>query len=105
MAGLFSKDAGFEGGKFLVQRRDGSVPEWPWFVLGARDPAAPRALRAYADEAERLGMDPKYVFDLRCLAYDFEKYRAEHGNGDPDAPRHRVDDPEVVAKLARSKGA
>ena len=25
--------------KFLVQRRDGSVPEWPWLVMGAADPA------------------------------------------------------------------
>jgi hypothetical protein len=49
------------GGKYLVVRRDGSVPEWQWFVLGSRDPAAPDALRTYADRAAQLGMDPEYV--------------------------------------------
>lgn len=85
--------------KFLVTRRDGSVPEWPWLVMGARDPAAPAALRAYADEADRLGMDPEYTADLRALADDWDDWRAKHGEGDPDAPRHRVDDPDVVAAI------
>lgn len=92
------------GGKYLVQRRDGTVPEWPGFVLGAKDPAAPVALRAYADEAERRGFDPRYVADMRELADDFEAYRAEHGQGDPDAPPHRKDNPEIVARIASGGG-
>jgi hypothetical protein len=85
--------------KFLVTRRDGTVPDWPYFVLGARDPAAPAALRAYADEAEKRGMDPAYVADLRFQAADFERYRHEHGDGDPDASPHRPDDPGTVARI------
>jgi hypothetical protein len=101
MARLFSKTQGYEGGKYLVLRRDGTVPEWPYFVLGAADPVAPAALRAYADGAEKLGMDPQYVADLRELADQFWAWRAEHGEGDPDAPRHRVDDPQVIARMKR----
>ncbi len=84
--------------KFLVMRRDGTVPEWPYFVLGARDPAAPAALRAYAAEASKLGAgDPEWHDDIRGLADDWDLYRAEHGDGDPGAPPHRQDDPAVVA--------
>jgi hypothetical protein len=85
--------------KFLVVRRDGTVPDWPYLVIGARDPAAPAALRAYADEAERLGFDAEFAADVRGQAADFERYRAEHGDGDPDAPAHRPDDPETVSRF------
>jgi hypothetical protein len=83
-------------GKFLVVRRDGTIPSWPHFVLGARDPAAPFALDSYADEAERLGYDPEMVADVRQLAKEFRGYRGTHGAGDPDAPPHRTDNPEVL---------
>src|SRR5215467_4596370 len=83
--------------KFLVIRRDGSVPEWPYLVMGARDPAVPPALRAYADAAH--GMDEEYLSDIRALADSFEQYRMIHGPGDPDAPPHRPDDPEVVRMI------
>lgn len=36
MAGTFAKGQKIVGGKYLVQRRDGTVPPWPWFVLGAQ---------------------------------------------------------------------
>jgi hypothetical protein len=85
--------------KFIVMRRDGTVPEWPYFVLGARDPAAPTALRAYAVAAKLLGMDPAYAEDLRGQADDWDAYRREHGEGDPDAPPHRKDNPHVVSLL------
>lgn len=87
--------------KFLVMRRDGTVPEWPYIVMGGRDPAAPTAIRAYADKAEELGMDSEYVHDLRGLADDFETYRQTHGNGDPDAPPHRTDNPDVISRFKR----
>jgi hypothetical protein len=87
--------------KFLVVRRDGTVPEWPYIVMGGRDPAAPAALRAYADTAHELGMDEEYVADLRGLADDFDAYRHDHGAGDPDAPPHRPDDPFVIARFGR----
>jgi hypothetical protein len=86
--------------KYLVVRRDGTVPDFPYLVIGARDPAAPAALRAYADEAERLGIgDPEWRADIRGQADDFGRYRAEHGDGDPEAPPHRPDDPETVARF------
>lgn len=99
MARLFSKDPSFEGGKYLVLRRDNTVPDWLYLVMGAADPVAPEALRAYADGAEKRGLDPQYVADIRALADEFEAWRAEHGNGDPDAPRHRTDDPKIIARM------
>lgn len=86
--------------KYLVQRRDGTVPSWPYLVMGAADPAVPVAIRAYADECERLGgLDPEYVTDLRRLADSFDEWRKTHSTGDPDAPAHRLDDPSVVARI------
>ena len=52
MAGLWRKNPETPEGKYLVKRRDGTVPAWPFFVIAASDPAAPRTLRAYADAAE-----------------------------------------------------
>ncbi|HSX15071.1 MAG TPA: hypothetical protein VLE72_04185 [Candidatus Saccharimonadales bacterium] len=87
--------------KFLVVRRDGTVPDWPYLVLGARDPATPVAIRALAAESRLLGMDPEYCDDLLGLADDFGQYRQEHGDGDPDAGPHRPDDPAVVSRFKR----
>jgi hypothetical protein len=105
MAGLWRNNPDTKEGKYLVKRRDGTVPRWPWFVLGAADPAAPVALRAYADEAERLGMDPVYVADVRAMASGFEEWWFNNDAGDPDAPRHRVDDPATVAEMRLGRGA
>lgn len=105
MAGTFGKGQGIPGGKYLVQRRDGSVPEWSWFVLGARDPEAADTLRDYAARAERAGRDPEYVANVRQIADEFDAERAAMGSGDPDAPKHRVDDPETVAMMLKGKGA
>jgi hypothetical protein len=91
-------------GKYLVKRRDGSVVEWPNFTLGARDPAAPAALRAYAYHAKRLGMTEGYCESVLRLADEFEKYRLAHGDGDPDRGRHRKDDPATVAEM-RKRGS
>lgn len=100
MAGLWRNSEGTREGKYLVTRRDGTIPTWPHFVLGAKDPGAPAALRAYAAEAERLGLDPVYVQDICTLADEFERYHRTFGSGDPDAPRHRLDDPATVAEMA-----
>lgn len=99
MSGLWRYGEKAPEGKYLVMRRDGSVPEWPSMVFGAKDPAAPAALRAYADEAERRGFDPEFVGDVRRLADEFERYREQQGTGDPDAPPHRKDDPETIALM------
>lgn len=96
---IWAKTKEFFEGKFLVVRRDGTIPAWPHFVLGARDPAAPAALHAYADKAARLGLDPEFVKSVRELAEDFDTYRFKYGNGDPDAPPHRTDNPSVLAMM------
>jgi hypothetical protein len=101
MAGLWINDEATPEGKFLVVRRDGTIPDWPHFVMGARDPFVPPALRAYADEAERGGADPAFAADVRALAMAFERYCAAHGEGDPDAPRHRRDDLRVIDAMRR----
>ena len=107
MARLWRNNPETREGKYLVKRRDGTIPRWPWFVLGAADPAAPVGLRAYADEVERIGKDPAYVADIRTLADDWERRLAagEWDEGDPDAPRHRKDDPAIVAEMAKGQGS
>lgn len=116
---VWAKTEKFSEGKFLVVRRDGTVPSWPHFVIGARDPSAPAALRAYAAscqeradrrgdkaatarmaESERLHNEAvsltEYGESVLSLADDFEKYRDEYGKGDPDSPPHRVDCQPVI---------
>lgn len=99
MARLWRNTEGVREGKYLVQRRDGTMPDWPFFVIAASDPAAPKALHAYAEAAAENGMDPEYVRDIRTLAAEFSRWRTEHGAGDPDAPPHRTDDPATVARM------
>lgn len=97
---IWAKTKEFFEGKFLVVRRDGSVPHWPHFVLGARDRNAPAALRAYADACQFDYMiDREYIKSIRELADDFEQYNIEHGDGDPDAPPHRKDDTGVIRAM------
>lgn len=98
-SGLWRNNPATPEGKYLVKRRDGTIPEWPNFVIGAKDPCAPAALRAYAREAHRLGLNPDYVFDVNTLADAFERYRFKHGNGDPDRGQHRVDDPATIQEM------
>lgn len=101
----FDEKAGAPEGKYLLVRRDGTIPEWPFFPIGAKDPAASAALRAYADRAEELGFYPQYVADVRRLADEFDVYLAEHGPGDPDRGPHRKDNPEVVAQMRGGRSA
>lgn len=100
---IWAKTTEFSEGKFLVVRRDGSVPHWPHFVLGARDPAAPVALRAYAAACSAIGLDREYVKSIHDLAEDFECYCADNGAGDPDAPPHRKDNPAVIRVMRGSE--
>src|ERR1700683_1212073 len=93
MARLWLNNPETPEGKYLVKRRDGTIPRWPHFVLAASDPAAPAALRAYADSAEANNFDPAFVADIRSRADDFEAWRAANGAGDPDAPPPLAADP------------
>lgn len=93
-------------GKYLVKRRDGTVVEWPSFVLGARDPHAPAALRAYANSIEKdPDCHPDLPASIRRRADQFDQYRAEHGNGDPTRGLHRKDDPAIVAEMRKGQAS
>jgi hypothetical protein len=106
MSGLWRNRPETPEGKYLVQRRDGSIPRWPLFVIGGNDPAAPAALFAYALEAERLGMAADYVRDMRDMAEDWAAQQAEFGTtGNPDAPPDLTDDPDTVAKMRQGFSA
>lgn len=98
MAGLWRDNHETPEGKYpIVLRRDGTVLETPYLVITMRDPCAPAAIRAYAEAAEQQGLDPIYIAGMRALADEAEVVRARIGPGDPDAPRHRTDDPKVIA--------
>ncbi len=92
-------------GKYLVKRRDGTVVEWPSFVLGGRDPHAVPALLAYANSVENAGGNPGWVAAIRRLAETFNQYREEHGEGDPGKGPHRKDDPATIAEMKKGLSA
>src|SRR4051812_27510398 len=96
---VWVKTEEFSEGKFLVTRRDGTTPDWPHFVMGAADPATPAGLRGYAKRAYDIGFDPAFVDSVNELADDFELYRHENGEGDPDAPPHRKDLPLAIGMM------
>jgi hypothetical protein len=106
---IWAKTKEFQEGKYLVVRRDGTIPHWPHFVIGGDDPNASAALRAYADEAEKNKLDPEYVASIRELADDFEaRVKAiasgeMQGKADPDAPPHRKDNPAII-EMMRGNG-
>lgn len=111
LCGLFRDNPATPEGKYLVKRRDGSVVEWPSFVLGARDPYAPTALRAYA-KALQLGMEtgdagitPEFIAAVYRWADTFDAYRLDHGEGDPGRGRHRRDDPATIAEMRKGMSA
>lgn len=116
MKGLYRDDPETPEGKYLIKRRDGTVPEWPSFVLGAADPMAEAALRAYSraaylilDEhpaqAEVLGLTREFAERIRVLANEFADWRAAHGQGDPGMGRHRKDDPVTVEEMKKGQSA
>lgn len=98
---IWTKTEEFSEGKYLVVRRDGTIPSWPHFVIGGDDPSAPAALRAYAEDAEQRGLDPEYVASIRELADDFS--RRQGGKADPDKAPHRQDNPAII-ELMRGQG-
>jgi hypothetical protein len=91
-------------GKYLVIRRDGTIPIWPNFVIGGYDPCAAPAMRAYGDAAKANGYDPDFVASCYELADKFEALAATETArkiADPDAPPHRHDDINVIKAMRR----
>lgn len=72
--------------KYLVIRKDGSIPRWPYFVLSANDPASQAALEAYIAEARKLEYGSRYLRELESIADIFATFDAE---GKPDEPDQR----------------
>lgn len=106
ISGLVRDDPKTAEGKYLVKRRDGTIPEWPSFVLGARDPHAPAALRAYAESiAKDPDCHPDFPARIRVLAYEFEAYREVYGTGDPTRGIHRKDDPATIEEMKAGRSA
>lgn len=119
LTGLFRDNPETPEGKYLVKRRDGTVPPWPSFVLVGADPYAEIALRAYADaveadinnryasdeDAEKVGLTRGWVASIRRWADEFRRYRNTQGQGDPGMGRHRKDDPATVAEMRKGMSA
>jgi hypothetical protein len=104
MAGLWRKNPETYEGKYpIVLRRDGTPLQSRFLVMTLKDPCFPAAIAAYANKAEEIGLDPQYVAEIRQLGGEADIYRNAVGAGDPDAPRHRKDDPTILA-WARSIG-
>jgi hypothetical protein len=116
LKGLTRDNPATPEGKYLVVRRDGTVPKWPSFVLGAADPVAEVGLRAYAlevlrivkedpEQAEVLGLLPEFGERLLRYADEWKEYREKHGQGDPGMGPHRKDDPATIAKMREGQSA
>lgn len=118
LTGLFRDNPETPEGKYLIRRRDGTVPPWPSFVLGGADPFAEVALRAYADAVEQeidnhlteesardVGLTREWVASIRRWADRFREWRKEHGLGDPGMGRHRKDDPDTIAEMRKGQSA
>ena len=72
MAGLWRNDPETPEGKYpIVLRRDGTPLESRFIVMALKDPCVPAALRAYATEAECLGLDDdrRSPVDVDRVAY------------------------------------
>lgn len=125
---LFRDNPETPEGKYLVKRRDGTVVEWPHFVLGARDPNSSPALLFYgllylvSDDirqeiledlysrlnhwfVHREAKNRDYVLSVKNWAERFEQYRKEHGDGDPLKGRHRKDDPATIEEMRKGYSA
>lgn len=95
MAKIWVKGTEAPEGKYLVVRRDGSVPQWGHFVLSYTDPATPHALMAYAAACELMEMDPEYIASIRETAQELSELPRDP-KSDPDAGPHRKDNAAVV---------
>ncbi len=125
---LFRDNPETSEGKYLVKRRDGTVAEWPSFVLGARDPDASDTLlfygllklvppevresiveQMYDEVADWLsnpdGRNKEFVLSVQKWSDIWDRYRKEHGDGDPLFGRHRKDDPATIAEMRRGMSA
>jgi hypothetical protein len=111
LTSLYRNQPATPEGKYLVKRRDGTVMEHPSFVLVSRDPDGADVLRDYANRKEKrmLAGDPEitpeWIADIRRFADFWDRYRQEHGEGDPGMGPHREDDPATVEEMRKGLSA
>lgn len=106
LTGLFRENPATPEGKYLVKRRDGTVPPWPSFVLGGADRMSPWTLRFYAVLGLLLReINWSTARGLWRWARVMSRWRKEHGKGDPGMGPHRVDDPATVAEMRKGLSA
>lgn len=106
LKGLVRDNPATPEGKYLVKRRDGTVPVWPHFVLAAADPHSPAAIRAYANSIQHdPDCDPAFAVRLFEMADEFEAWRQKNGTGDPTRGLHRKDDPATIAEMKKGHSA
>lgn len=103
---LFHENPATPEGKYLVKRRDGSVPGSPSFVLLGADPMAPWTLRFYS----LLGFVMRHfswslVKSMWRFASRMTAHRKKHGKGDPGMGKHRIDDPATLAEMRKGQSA
>jgi hypothetical protein len=104
--GLVRDNPATPEGKYLVMRRDGSIPPWPNFVLGGADPMSPSTLRFYALYGWLRGhFTWGFVKAAFRWARAMRRWRKEHGSGDPGKGIHRKDDPHVVELMKKGMSA
>lgn len=103
--GLYRDSEATKEGKYLVLRRDNTVPDWPWFVLGARDPMAAWALWFYSWVGILYEKNWAYLRGVNRLSWDFYRIRMDWGQGDPGKGPHRKDDPWVIGRMREGRGA
>jgi hypothetical protein len=93
-------------GKYLVVRRDGTIPTWPSFVLGGADPMSPATLRFYSIYGFIRGhFTWAFVKAAWRWARTMKQWRKEHGTGDPGRGIHRADDPAIVEQMKKGMSA
>lgn len=106
LTGLVRDNPKTPEGKYLVKRRDGSVPEWPSFVLGGADPMSPATLRFYAVYGFLRGhFTWGFVKAAWRWAATMKWWRRNHWTGDPGRGIHRQDDPVTVAEMRKGMSA
>lgn len=106
LTGLFRDQPETPEGKYLVKRRDGTVPPWPSFVLGGADPMVPATLRFYAVWGFILRhFNWSMLKALWRFAGVMKKWRKENHTGDPGMGKHRKDDPATVAEMRKGWSA
>jgi hypothetical protein len=71
----------------LTRTSDGTVPDWPYFVLGARDPAANAAMQAYLIRITQLGYSEEYIDTVDAIADQMEDHFSDHAPSDVGQPR------------------